>query len=106
MDEKNGTLENELQLFHGTKPDSVKAINVQGFNRSMCGINGKYTHSSVSVFSENTNQTERERVKVRVRMRVRVKVRQQVRASESERVQMWPKKLSRLLHTDKLKHSL
>jgi len=40
MDEKNGTLENELQLFHGTKPDSVKSINVQGFNRSLCGING------------------------------------------------------------------
>ena len=34
MDEKNGTLENELQLFYGTKPDSVKSINVQGFNRS------------------------------------------------------------------------
>ena len=44
MDEKNGTLENELQLFHGTKPDSVKAINVQGFNRSLCGINGTYRH--------------------------------------------------------------
>ena len=42
MDEKNGTLENELQLFHGTKPDSVKSINVQGFNRSLCGINGTY----------------------------------------------------------------
>jgi len=40
MDEKNGTLENELQLFHGTKPDSVKSINVQGFNRSLCGIHG------------------------------------------------------------------
>lgn len=44
MDEKNGTLENELQLFHGTKPDSVKSINVQGFNRSLCGINGMYPH--------------------------------------------------------------
>ena len=42
MDEKNGTLENELQLFHGTKPDSVKSINVQGFNRSLCGIYGTY----------------------------------------------------------------
>ena len=40
MDEKNGTLENELQLFHGTKPGSVKSINFQGFNRSLCGING------------------------------------------------------------------
>ena len=41
MDVKNGTLENELLLFHGTKPNSVKNINVQGFNRSLCGINGK-----------------------------------------------------------------
>lgn len=40
MDEKNGSLENELLLFHGTKSDSVKFINVQGFNRSLCGING------------------------------------------------------------------
>jgi len=42
MDEKNGTLENELQLFHGTKPESVSSINVQGFNRSFCGMNGTY----------------------------------------------------------------
>ena len=45
MDEKNGTLENELLLFHGTKYDSVKAINVQGFNRSLCGQNGKSSRS-------------------------------------------------------------
>ena len=44
MDEKNGTLENELLLFHGTKPDSVKSINVQGFNRSLCGIHGTYPY--------------------------------------------------------------
>ena len=41
MDEKNGTLENELRLFHGTRPDSVKSINLQGFNRSLCGIHGR-----------------------------------------------------------------
>lgn len=40
MDEKNGTIDNELELFHGTKPNSVKSINVQGFDRSLCGING------------------------------------------------------------------
>jgi len=40
MDDKNGTLDNELHLFHGTRYDSVKAINVQGFNRSLCGRNG------------------------------------------------------------------
>jgi len=28
MDDKNGTLDNELHLFHGTAYDSVKAINV------------------------------------------------------------------------------
>ena len=44
MDDKNGTLENEMQLFHGTKYDSVKAINIQGFNRSLCGQHGKYCH--------------------------------------------------------------
>ena len=44
MDEKNGTLENEMQLFHGTKYDSVKSINIQGFNRSLCGQQGKYCH--------------------------------------------------------------
>ena len=42
MDEKNGTIDNELELFHGTKPESVKEINVQGFNRSLCGVHGMY----------------------------------------------------------------
>ena len=41
MDEKNGSLENERELFHGTKYESVKSINMQGFNRSLCGQNGK-----------------------------------------------------------------
>lgn len=41
MDEKNGSLENERELFHGTNYDSVKPINMQGFNRSFCGQNGK-----------------------------------------------------------------
>lgn len=40
MDEKNGTIDNELELFHGTRPESVKEINVQGFNRSLCGVHG------------------------------------------------------------------
>ena len=44
MDDKNGKRENEMQLFHGTKYDSVKAINIQGFNRSFCGQQGKYCH--------------------------------------------------------------
>ena len=41
MDLKNGTHENQHELFHGTKYDSVKSINVQGFNRSLCGQNGE-----------------------------------------------------------------
>ena len=44
MDEKNGTLKNELRLFHGTRPDSVKSIKLQVFNRSLCGIRGTYPH--------------------------------------------------------------
>ena len=31
---------NERQLFHGTKGCNVRAINLQGFNRSFCGRNG------------------------------------------------------------------
>lgn len=42
MDAKNGTIDNELELFHGTKAESIKAINVQGFDRSLCGANGTY----------------------------------------------------------------
>ena len=41
MDLKNGTHENQLELFHGTKYESFKPINVQGFNRSLCGQNGE-----------------------------------------------------------------
>ena len=41
MDARNGSLENERELFHGTDYYSVKSINMQGFNRSFCGRNGK-----------------------------------------------------------------
>ena len=41
MDLKNGPHENQLELFHGTKYESFKPINVQGFNRSLCGKNGE-----------------------------------------------------------------
>ena len=33
--------QNERQLFHGTKGCNVRAINLQGFNRNFCGLNGK-----------------------------------------------------------------
>ena len=41
MDLKNGPLENQLELFNGTKYECLKAINVQGFNRSLCGKYGE-----------------------------------------------------------------
>ena len=31
----------ERRLFHGTDSKNVSHINVQGFNRSLCGANGK-----------------------------------------------------------------
>lgn len=46
MDAKNGTMDNELELFHGTKVESIKAINVQGFDRSLCGAYGTYMKGS------------------------------------------------------------
>ena len=33
---------NEKQLFHGTDVSSMEKINVNGFNRSYAGKNGKY----------------------------------------------------------------
>ena len=32
---------NELDLFHGTNPNSVSEINENGFNRSFAGVNGE-----------------------------------------------------------------
>ena len=37
---------NELDLFHGTHPNSVSEINENGFNRSLTGVSGK--HASYS----------------------------------------------------------
>ena len=34
----------ERQLFHGTDANNVSAINTQGFNRSLCGANGRLLH--------------------------------------------------------------
>ena len=33
---------NELELFHGTSPNSVVEINESGFNRSFAGVNGMF----------------------------------------------------------------
>jgi len=34
----------ERQLFHGTDAENISHINTQGFNRSLCGTNGKWLH--------------------------------------------------------------
>ena len=41
MDLKNGPHENQRELFHGTKYEFFKSINVQGFNRSLFGEYGE-----------------------------------------------------------------
>lgn len=41
MDIKNGHIENEKILFHGTDAHSVPHVNQHGFNRSYAGKNGK-----------------------------------------------------------------
>lgn len=33
----------EQQLFHGTNAKNVSHINAQGFNRSFCGVHGKFS---------------------------------------------------------------
>jgi hypothetical protein len=40
MEKKNRG--NEKILYHGTKEDNVQDICTKGFNRSYCGINGKF----------------------------------------------------------------
>ena len=37
--------QNEMQLYHGTSADTCPKINLQGFNRSFSGKNGKFTCS-------------------------------------------------------------
>ncbi|KAL1787588.1 poly [ADP-ribose] polymerase 14 [Sigmodon hispidus] len=52
MDEKNGHVRNEKQLFHGTEGTSVAHLNSNGFNRSYAGKNaaayGKGTYFAVN----------------------------------------------------------
>ena len=42
--------QNERQLFHGTKGCNVRAINLQGFNRNFCGMNGEFSTPRVVSF--------------------------------------------------------
>ncbi|CAN2389077.1 positive regulation of interleukin-4-mediated signaling pathway [Pristimantis euphronides] len=39
IDTKNGTRNNERQLFHGTDGNTVQSVNSNGFNRSYSGLN-------------------------------------------------------------------
>ncbi|XP_036907371.1 protein mono-ADP-ribosyltransferase PARP15 isoform X1 [Sturnira hondurensis] len=60
MDMKNGHMDNERILFHGTDADSVPHINQHGFNRSYAGKNaisyGKGTYFAVDAsYSANDN---------------------------------------------------
>lgn len=52
MDEKNGNVINEKQLFHGTESGSLAQLNSNGFNRSYAGKNatayGKGTYFAVN----------------------------------------------------------
>ncbi|ELK24701.1 Poly [ADP-ribose] polymerase 14 [Myotis davidii] len=52
MDEKNGHIQNERLLFHGTDADSLPHVNQHGFNRSYAGKNatnyGKGTYFAVN----------------------------------------------------------
>ena len=37
--------DSERRLFHGTSAKNVPSINTNGFNRSLCGVNGKFITS-------------------------------------------------------------
>ncbi|XP_004577903.2 protein mono-ADP-ribosyltransferase PARP14 [Ochotona princeps] len=54
MDAKNGQIDNEKRLFHGTDVDSVPHVNANGFNRSYAGKNatayGKGTYFAVNAY--------------------------------------------------------
>lgn len=60
MDDKNGHIQNEKLLFHGTDADSLPHVNQHGFNRSYAGKNavayGKGTYFAVSA-SYSANDT-------------------------------------------------
>ena len=49
MDQDNPGGNNERQLFHGTQHSNIKAINTQGFNRSFCGVHGRYLSFKLDV---------------------------------------------------------
>lgn len=53
MDVKNGIIDNELEFFYGIKVESIKVINVQGFDRSLCGVNGMYMMGINFFYFEN-----------------------------------------------------
>ena len=54
MTKKSGKEPEERQLFHGTNPNTVKAICQQGFDWRMCGKNGT-AYGKGSYFASNAN---------------------------------------------------
>ena len=48
MDQDNGGVESERQLFHGTRGENISRINAQGFNRSFCRFQGELQGISIS----------------------------------------------------------
>ena len=49
MDQDHPGGNNERQLFHGTQHSNVKSINTHGFNRSFCGVHGRYLSLKLDV---------------------------------------------------------
>ena len=47
MDQDNGGVESERQLFHGTRGENVSCINAQGFNRNFCRLHGELQGVSI-----------------------------------------------------------
>ncbi|KAG9468419.1 hypothetical protein GDO78_022780 [Eleutherodactylus coqui] len=55
IDTKNGTTNNERQLFHGTDENTVKSVNSNGFNRSYSGLNVGAKLGNGTYFAVNSN---------------------------------------------------
>ncbi|XP_018091092.1 protein mono-ADP-ribosyltransferase PARP14 isoform X2 [Xenopus laevis] len=54
IDAKNQSTSNEMQLFHGSDPNTIKNVNQNGFNRSYAGRNAAY-YGNGTYFAVNAN---------------------------------------------------
>lgn len=52
-----GSEHNEMLLFHGTKEKNIQSINVNNFNRSFSGVNGKKPAMSYLYLGRNVRVT-------------------------------------------------